>query len=569
MSPPWGGNAPRRSLAIGQGRRALLTVGFFVVSLDRGLVCRDLKTAISNARQQYMTGAITAGQSVPVQRGAGAFARTLAFGVMLGAAALMAGAHAPAKAQLQPGVNAPLSFADIVERVKPSVVSIQVRSGVRTTSSRDNDNNNRRRGGNGSRAFPDLPPDHPLNEFFRDVPRPFGRQAPNRRSRPARSQGSGFIISEDGFVVTNHHVVRDADEVTVVFDDGEDFKATVVGTDQRTDLAVLKIEAADKTFTPVRFSADAGRVGDWVIAVGNPFGLGGTVTVGVISALSRDIGSSPYDFMQVDAAINRGNSGGPTFNLKGEVVGVNTAIYSPSGGNVGIAFAVPASTAAGIVEELKENKTVRRGWLGVRIQTIDDDIAASLGLPQAQGALISEVTEGGPADSSELRSGDAILKVDGEEVKDSRDLARKVAAYRPGATIPIEVRRGNRDMTIPVKLGTFPTGNQTAASEAPPEKPKSAVVSMDTLGLQIGPSDDPEKKGVVIREVDPDSGAADKGVTAGDLIVQVNGQDVTAPSDVRAAVKRARELGRPSVLFMLETSRGRRPVAVPFMKKAG
>ena len=254
-----------------------------------------------------MTGPIPpVGRTLAVRRSPTAIVQALALGVMIGAAALVSGAQAPAHAQFQPGVNAPSTFADIVDRVKSSVVSIQVRSGVRPAASRnDDDNNNGRRGGNGSRAFPDLPPDHPLNEFFRDAPRPFGRQAPNRRAQPSRSQGSGFIISEDGFVVTNHHVVRSADEVTVVFDEGEEYKASVVGTDQRTDLAVLKIEAEGKTFKPVRFADKPGRVGDWVIAVGNPFGLGGTVTVGVISALSRDIGVDHDDFPALRAWVRR------------------------------------------------------------------------------------------------------------------------------------------------------------------------------------------------------------------------------------------------------------------------
>ncbi len=469
-------------------------------------------------------------------------------------------AATPARAQLQPGVNAPTTFADIVERVSPSVVSIRVTSGTASTrlSSRRN---------NGRLPFPDLAPDHPLNEFFRDMPRRFGRQAPNRRApRPRRSQGSGFVISQDGYVVTNNHVVRNADQVTVVFGQKEEYEAEVVGTDARTDLALLKIKA-EKSFAPVKFADTEGRVGDWVVAVGNPFGLGGTVTVGVISALARDIGSGPYDFMQIDAAINRGNSGGPTFNMSGEVIGVNTAIYSPSGGNVGIAFAVPASTARTVIEQLKKNGSVSRGWLGVRIQNIDEDIAASLGLAKAAGALINEITSDGPAEKSGLRVGDAIIKVGDKDIADSRDLARTIADYAPYTTVRVAVRRGAQDLTIPVKLGQFP-GNATASNARPEGQDKQAeVVALEDLGIEVTNLDDASRKGVLIRDVDPDSAAADKGLTAGDVIVQVNSQDVSRPADVRAAVARVKRLGRPSVLMMIENARGRRLVAVSFNKK--
>src|SRR5262245_22994242 len=288
------------------------------------------------------------------------------------ALALLAAAPSlPVMAQLTPESTqaqlgrAPLSFADVVERVKPAVASISV-TGAVPRLARNND-----RRGSQWEGIPELPDDHPLNEFFKNLPKEFRSPTP----RPTLSQGSGFVISADGYLVTNNHVVDNATKVTVAFDENEKYEAEVIGTDPRTDLALLKINAPGKTFTAVKLSDKTPRVGDWVLAVGNPFGLGGTVTAGIVSALARDIGSGPYDYMQIDAAVNRGNSGGPTFNLDGDVVGVNTAIYSPSGGSVGIAFAVPAKTVNEVVNQLKDKGTVSRGWLGVKIQSIDEDTA--------------------------------------------------------------------------------------------------------------------------------------------------------------------------------------------------
>jgi len=291
------------------------------------------------------------------------------------------------------------------------------------------------------------------------------------------------------------------------------------------------------------------------------------VTVGILSAVNRDIGSGPYDFIQIDAAVNRGNSGGPTFNLQGEVVGVNTAIYSPSGGNVGIAFAVPAATAQQVIEELKTSGSVKRGWLGVRIQNIDKDIAASLGLADANGALINEVTGGGPAEKAGLQAGDAIVKVNGDDIADSRDLARKIAEYAPDTSVDILVRRGARDQTIKVKLGTFPGAQQASNAPAPkPEEPASPT-TVKALGLELRTLRAPERgveRGVVVVEVGDDSDASRKGLVAGDIITQVNSKQVTRPSDVRTAVADARKLGRPAVLLTVQSARGRRLVAVQF-----
>ena len=463
-------------------------------------------------------------------------------------------------AVMAPVPGAPASFADLVARVKPAVVSIQVvASGRQTRTTRRNQPQQR-----GAKPFPDLPDDHPLNEFFRNMPR--GEQGGRGRSRPRRNrraQGSGFVISADGFVVTNNHVVRGANRVMVSFDEKERLPAKVVGTDPRTDLALLKIQS-EKTFPYVRFANKQSREGDWVVAVGNPFGLGGTVTAGIVSALSRDIGSGPYDFIQIDAAVNRGNSGGPTFNLKGEVIGVNTAIYSPSGGNVGIAFAVPAATAMEVIEELKTSGSVKRGWLGVKIQNVTKDIAEGLGLSEASGALVSEVTGNGPAEKSGLRSGDAILSVDGNRIEDSRDLARKIAEYSPGTNVSVGIRRGDRNMTIKVNLGTFPGAKQAEAANAPQQEPEAAA--LEELGLTL--SSRPSGDGVVIQDVEGASNAAEKGLRKGDIILEVNSRKVAKPSEVDREVKRVKKLGRKAILMTISRSNRRRFVALQFKGKS-
>lgn len=501
--------------------------------------------------------------------------------VAAGVAALVLYAPVPAVAQLAkspPGVanpfgDAPLSFADLVERVKPAVVSIKVSSeGPKVASAprgRGDGNNG------GAKPFPDLPDDHPLNEFFKSLPPELrggrgGTPRPGPGPRGGRQgQGSGFVISADGFVVTNNHVIDGAAKITVTFEDKSTFDAKLVGTDARTDIALLKIDAG-RSFQFVKFAAKSPRVGDWAVAVGNPFGLGGTVTAGIVSALSRDIGSGPYDFIQIDAAVNRGNSGGPTFNLDGDVIGVNTAIYSPSGGNVGIAFAVPAPTAQEVVAQLKNSGSVKRGWLGVKIQNVDDDVAASLGLKGARGALISEVTANGPAAAAGLQAGDAILKVGSADIADSRDLARKVAEYTPDSSVDVVVRRGNRDVTIKVKLGTFP-GAVVAAPAKPAEVPASKATTLESLGLSVAGLDDAARKagakeGVVIRAVTEGSDAETKGLKAGDVIIEVNSQKITTSGDIDAAVAKARELGRPAVLMKVLSSGQTRLVAVQLKK---
>jgi len=386
--------------------------------------------------------------------------------------ALVAGAGISGLATQNPVVAEPLrleqpvqmpSFADVVERVSPAVVSVRVQIAEAEASPAQAPRGGPdRRGGPGQQfGMPDLDPDHPLQEFFRRFedfgfgPGPRGEEpAPQRPPRRAASQGSGFFISGDGYVVTNHHVVRNATSVEVGLGDGTTFEAEVVGNDPRTDLALLKIDAPDHDFPYVALADERSRIGDWVVAIGNPFGLGGTVTAGIISAEARDIGAGPYDeFLQIDAPINRGNSGGPTFNLSGEVVGVNTAIFSPSGGNVGIAFAIPAHVTSNVVAALMEQGEVIRGYLGVQIQPVTEDIAEAMGRDNTRGALVAQPQPGSPADEAGLESGDIILSVDGQAIADHRALSRRIADIDPGTTITLEIVRRGDVREISVEIG--------------------------------------------------------------------------------------------------------------------
>jgi len=473
--------------------------------------------------------------------------------------------------------RAPLSFADLVERVKPSVVSVAVVNDGGASKMAENnkgDNKGDRKGG-GNFNLPDLPPDHPLHDFFKRLPKEFGQQ--EERPKVLQGQGSGFVISPDGYVVTNNHVIDGATKIQITFDnDDTKYEAKLVGSDQRTDVALLKIDST-KTFPAVVFSKKAPRVGDWALAVGNPFGLGGTVTAGIVSALARDIGSGPYDYMQIDAAVNRGNSGGPTFNLDGEVIGVNTAIFSPSGGNVGIAFDIPAKTVEEVVTQLKATGTVKRGWLGVKIQNVDKDTAASLGLNEARGALVSEVTPNGPAAAAGLKTQDAILQVNDAKVADSRDLARKIAELSPDSPVDIKVWRNNAEKIIKVKLGLFPknaeallSGDNDEGNSGNNDDAKPAQMELSQLGLTLMPARaGGSDEGVAIAEVDPSSDAAEKGLKAGDVILEVSGQVVKTPADVVDGVKKAQDLKRTAVLLHIKSSDQKRFVAVQLSTKKG
>jgi len=464
----------------------------------------------------------------PALLAAAALIATGALGLTLGMGAPFAVAETaqPPQTIETPFGRAPLSFADLVAKVSPAVVSINVKGEMKVA-----DNNQ-------MPGMPDLPEDNPLYDFFKQ----FRKGMPNGPSKPTPSlaQGSGFFISDDGYVVTNNHVVEDAEDITVTMEDGEKFSAKLVGTDPRTDLALVKVtDKAKKKFPFVEFSQKDPRVGDWVLAVGNPFGLGGTVTAGIISAHNRDIGSGPYDYLQIDAAVNRGNSGGPSFDLDGNVIGVNTAIFSPSSGNVGIAFAVPAALVKQVVTELRSDGSVDRGWLGVVIQNVNDDIADSIGLSESKGAMITKVTEDGPASKEDIKAGDVIVEVNGANVEDSRDLARKIAELDPDTNVKLSIVRYGDKREDDMKLGAFPSAKKLAALRQ--DEPDDQSEQMKDLSLSLAPAvkipgagDD----GVVVTEVDPSSDAADKGLKPGDIILQVAGVDVSDPSDVAAGIKK-------------------------------
>ncbi|MGH6815212.1 MAG: Do family serine endopeptidase [Hyphomicrobiaceae bacterium] len=490
---------------------------------------------------------------VPKRRYRGLRAMVLA---LLAGAAVLASAAGPFPASTfaQPTADgiAPRSFADVVDRVKPAVVSISVSSAAPRVA-RDG----------GQKRERGAPEGGPEDWWDRLIPREFrGQPAP----RPQAGQGSGFVVSEDGYVVTNNHVIDGATKVTVSFDAQQKYEATVIGADTRTDLALLKIKG-DKPFPYVRFSRKEPRVGEWVLAIGNPFGLGGTVTAGIISALGRDIRSegSLYDHIQIDAAVNRGNSGGPSFNLDGEVVGVNTAIYTPSGGNVGIAFAVPAKIAQEVIAQLKTTGSITRGWLGVRIQNVDEDTASSLGLAEARGAVVTEVTPGSPAASAGIKVHDAILSVNGDKIADSRDLARKIAELPPNSTADVRVMRQGSEQAFKIKLGTFPGSKQELAKhERGGGTAPADVTRMNSLGLSLASVASKRgagTEGVLITDVDTTSDSAAKGLKEGDVILAVNGQSVATPAEVQEEVKKAIDRGRKSVLLHIKS--GDRPVTVP------
>jgi len=468
-------------------------------------------------------------------------------------------------------VNAPQvpSFGDVVEAVLPAVVSVRVQSNVQNTAS-DESNFSFNFGG---RNFDELPDDHPLKRFFREfggpgMEGPRGERGPRAERGPGRlrptAQGSGFFISEDGYIVTNNHVINDGSAFTIVMNDGKEYDAKLVGKDSRTDLALLKVDSPNTKFTYVKFADDEKvRVGDWVVAVGNPFGLGGTVTAGIISARGRNIGSGPYDdYLQIDAAVNRGNSGGPGFNLNGEVVGINTAIFSPSGGNVGIAFAIPASVATDVIAKLKETGTVSRGWLGVQIQPVTQDIADSLGLSEASGALVVAPQAGSPGEEAGIKQGDVVTAVNGDPVRDPRDLARRIAAFAPNTTVDVALWRDGKAIEVKVKLGELPADQAASAETENNAAPApEAEQELSSLGLSVRPAEG--GKGLAIVDVDPDSDAADKGLKAGETITSVNNQQVSSAADVQKVLERAKQDGRTRALFQVESESGSRFVALP------
>jgi serine protease Do len=383
-------------------------------------------------------------------------------------------------------------------------------------------------------------------------------------------QGSGFFISPDGFAVTNNHVVDGADKVEVTMDDGKTYTAKVIGTDPRTDLALIKV-AGRTDFPFAKLSDSKPRIGDWVLAVGNPFGLGGTVTAGIVSASGRDIGNGPYDdFIQIDAPVNKGNSGGPAFDTNGEVMGVNTAIYSPSGGSVGIAFSIPASTVKSVIAQLKDKGSVARGWIGVQIQPVTSDIADSLGMKKAEGALVAEPQSNGPAAKAGIQSGDVITGVNGEPVKDARELARTIGGLAPGAAVKLNVLQKGHDKVINLTLGQLPN---TIEAKADADKDDKGGLSKGTgvpkLGLTVAPANSVAgagREGVVVTEVDPKSAAADRGFKEGDVILEVAGKSVATAGEVREAIDVARTENKNSVLMRVKSGGSSRFVAVPLAK---
>jgi serine protease Do len=443
----------------------------------------------------------------------------------------------------------PASFADIVDHVKGAVVSVKVK--INETNVSDED---------GAQPMPNVPKGGPLDKFFREFGMPgmgqqFGQGERRERPHVGMAQGSGFFISADGYIVTNNHVVDHATDVTVTTSDGKTIPARIVGTDPKTDLALLKVkEGSDYSY--VSFASQAPRVGDWVVAVGNPFGLGGTVTAGIVSARGRDIGAGPYDdFLQIDAPVNHGNSGGPTFNAQGEVVGVNTAIFSPSGGSVGIGFAIGSDVAKTVVAQLKDNGKVARGWLGVQIQPVSQDIADSLGLKDAKGAIVDKAEKDSPAAAAGVKDGDVITAVNGEAVSDSRDLARKVAALGPKKDVDLTIVRNGSTETVKVTLGSMSDDRQ-AKADVPEQSSKDALAKYGLTLESATAVEGAGKTGVVVTGVDPDGAAAQKGIQSGDVILQVAGKPVSHPSEVAAALESAKADGKKAVLMQLKNDSG-------------
>jgi len=454
--------------------------------------------------------------------------------------------------------GAPDSFANLAEQLLPSVVNISTTQVIE---------------GRSGMEFPKLPPGSPFEDFFKEF---FDRNQPDQRSRKATSLGSGFILSDGVHVVTNNHVIQDADEITVILHDNTRLNAELVGRDPKTDLAVLKVKP-EKKLTGVDFgNSDKSRVGDWIMAIGNPFGLGGTVTAGIISARGRNINSGPYDdFIQTDASINRGNSGGPMFNLRGGVIGINTAILSPSGGSVGIGFAIPSRIAAPVIRHLIKHGQVRRGWLGVHIQAVTEEIAEALGLDEAAGALVASVIPDGPAEKAKIKAGDIILKFNNKKVDKMRSLPRIVADTEVGKSVPIVIWRNNKKVDLTAMIEELDDASTKVAAKGGKPMQKSKARTIKALGLKLSSlnsslkkkfSLDKDAKGIVVLKVIEGGPAAEKGIRPGDLIVEVGQQEATSPEVAEAIVAEAKKSDRKYVLLLLEGQGGLRHVAIRIIK---
>jgi serine protease Do len=475
-------------------------------------------------------------------------------GTVLGTATVLISAF-PALARGPDGI------ADVAEKVIDAVVNISTSQTVEAKGGPS---------GEGRGATPQLPPGSPFEEFFDDFFKnrrgPGGPRSGDMQPHKTNSLGSGFIIDPSGVVVTNNHVIADADEINVILNDGTKIKAELVGVDKKTDLAVLKFKPL-KPLIAVKFGdSDKLRLGEWVIAIGNPFSLGGTVTAGIVSARNRDISSGPYDnYIQTDAAINRGNSGGPLFNLDGEVIGVNTLIISPTGGSIGIGFAVPSKTVAGVVDQLRQFGELRRGWLGVRIQQVTDEIAESLNVKPARGALIAGVDDKGPAKPAGIEPGDVVVKFDGKDIKEPKDLSRVVADTAVGKEVDVVIIRKGEEQTRRVTLGRLEDNDkpQPASAKSAPEPEK--LVTQKALGLDLANlSKDLRSrykikdsvKGVVITSVDGTSDAAEKRLAPGEVIVEVAQEAVSNAADIKKRVEQLKKDGKKSVLLLVSNADG-------------
>lgn len=450
------------------------------------------------------------------------------------------------------------NFVDLVQAVKPAVVSIRVKSEVTPQVTADD---------GGGTPFESTP----FDRFLRQFGQPGQERGQNRGGAPsqhfyAQGQGSGFFVSADGYVVTNNHVVANAVKVDVVMDDGAVLTAKVVGTDPKTDVALVKVEGRRTDFPFVSFADTAPRIGEWVIAMGNPFGLGGTVTSGIVSAQGRDIGSGPYDdFMQIDAAINRGNSGGPTFNTAGQVVGMNTAIYSPSGGSVGIAFAIPASTVKTVVAQIRERGFVERGWIGVQVQPVTTEIAESLGMKEPGGALISGTEPGGPAAKAGLKAGDVVFSINGSAVKDPRDLARTIAQITPDSAVKVEFIRDSKNRTASITLGQLrdQTASRPAATE---EQGSERGLQTGRLGIAVAPASRMMgigAQGLAVLRIDPNGKAAEAGLTQGDVILKIGAREMQSAQDLTGALDEAARHSKQHVLALVRRDDRNVFVALP------
>ncbi|MCG6856949.1 MAG: DegQ family serine endoprotease [Salaquimonas sp.] len=446
----------------------------------------------------------------------------------------------------------PTSVADLVDKLLGSVVNISTSQKVEQKRSR--------------LPVPKAPEGSPFQDFFDEL---FPDNEKNGAPRTVQSQGSGFVVDSSGIIVTNNHVVGDADEIVASFNDGTKLNAEVVGRDTKTDIAVLRVKA-DHPLPAIKLGdSDKTRIGDWVLAIGNPFGFGRTVTLGIVSAIGRDINSGPYDnYIQTDASINKGNSGGPLFNMDGEVIGINTAIISPSGGSIGLGFAIPTSLARGVIDQLIQYGETRRGWLGVQIQTVTDEIAETLGMKDARGALVGDVVHDGPADKAGIKSGDVVLKFDNKDVKEMRDLPKIVADTPVGKEVDVIVLRKGEEQDLRATVGRLEDGEKQLASTAQDQEGQPAAPedkSDIVLGMKLkeitGADRESEEiasdvEGVLVTEVEPGSNAADKGIAKDDVLVEVGQEPVSTPQDVADRIEELKKDGRKSVLMMVSSKTG-------------